>query len=176
METVLFTTKEKAFISLSASVAAGCQPCTEYHTNGARQAALCERSIALAVQTAVAVRDRATRTMDEWAAACQGTRPAVDAEFADQKRLVSELAGVAAAVAVNSVPDFGTRRKTALEAGATPEQIGAAIAIARAIKRTAEQKLADAIGSSVESGESCCGSTLETARTGRPDTSGCGCR
>ncbi len=72
---IVFTNKEKAFISISASIAAGCQPCTEYHVNGARQAGACDRSIALAAETALTVRESATRNMGSWADHCAGPRP-----------------------------------------------------------------------------------------------------
>ena len=152
----LFTANDKGLIAVSASVAAGCQPCTEYHIGHAREGGACERSIALAIVTALGVRESATRTMDEWAAACQGARPTPDSEFADRKRLTAELAAVAAAASVNSVPDLKARLETAVRAGATPEQVRAAIAIANAIKRTAEQKIAGVLRKYEGAGESCC--------------------
>jgi alkylhydroperoxidase/carboxymuconolactone decarboxylase family protein YurZ len=138
------TEKEKALIGLSASVAAGCQPCTEHYVEAARAAGACERGVALAVETALAVRESATRAMDEWAGECQGARPQLDAGFRTEKRLIAALAAVAAAVATNSVPDLKARLADAQEAGATVEQIRAAAAIAAATRRTAGEKLTEA--------------------------------
>ncbi len=173
MDGNVLTPKERALISLSASVAAGCLPCTEYHTKSVREAGACERSLTLAVETALAVRAGATKIVDEWAATCQGTRQTPDAEFVTQKRLVAELAAVAAAVAVNSVPDLKVRMERAAQAGATPDQIRAAIGIARSIKKTAEQKIADMLGDAVTAGESCCAPKPEPPASVR--TRGCSC-
>ena len=77
----MLTEKEKELIAIGASVAAGCQPCTEYHVKSARSAGACDRSLTLAVETALGVRDSATRAMDEWAGQCQGVRPQLDDGF-----------------------------------------------------------------------------------------------
>ncbi len=158
-----FSQKEKALVSLAASVAAGCQPCTAHHVKAGRAAGACERSLALAVETALAVRASAAKAMDEWVSMCQGERPAVDPEFATQKRLLAELEALAAAVAVNSVPDLKARLTTAAQAGATPEQVGTVIKLAKAIQKIAEQKLDAALGELLEPAEPCCASTSPAA-------------
>jgi alkylhydroperoxidase/carboxymuconolactone decarboxylase family protein YurZ len=142
----IFTDKESALIAIGAAVAAGCQPCTAYLVKAARIAGACERGVSLAVETALAVRENATRVMDEWAGQCQGGRPQLDAGFRAEKRPIAELAAVAAAAAVNSVPDMRAHLDAARESGATPEQIRAAIAIAGKVKTTAEREFAAAMG------------------------------
>lgn len=161
----VFNEKEKALIAIGAAVASGCQPCTEYHIKAARAAGACDRSVSLAVETALAVRESATRIMEEWAGQCQGSRPQPDAEFRAEKRLIAELASLAAAAAVNSVPDLKAHLKAARQSGATPDQIHAVIAIANAIQKTAEQKLAAAIPEQSGATEPCC-----------EPAAGCGCR
>lgn len=173
MDANLLTPKEKALISLTASVAAGCQPCTEQHTKAVREAGACERSLTLAVETALAVRASATKIMDEWAAACQGTRRTPDAEFVSQKRLLAELAAVAAAVAVNSVPDLKAHLESAAQAGATREQICAAVGIAKSIKKTTEQKIDEALAISSGAAEPCCTPRPEATVSGK--ATGCSC-
>jgi AhpD family alkylhydroperoxidase len=165
----IFIEKEKALVAIGASVAAGCQPCTEHHIKVARAAGACERSVWLAVETALAVRESATRAMDRWAGQCQGDRPPLDAEFRAEKRRIAALASVAAAAAVNSVPDFQAQLEAACQSGATPDQIRAAFVISNVIKRTAEQKLAAAILEQSCAAELCCASAPEPA-------AGCGCR
>ncbi len=162
----VLTTKEKELISVSASVAAGCRPCTEYHVKGAHAAGACDRSVTLAIETALAVRESATRAMSEWASRCQETRPELDAEFRAGKRAVTELAAVAAAAAVNSVPDLQARIETARQAGATPAQIRTAIAIAATIQRTAEQKVKEASPADAGATESCCAPASGTPACG----------
>jgi AhpD family alkylhydroperoxidase len=162
----VLTGKERALISIGASVAAGCQPCTAYHLKAARAAGACERSVALAVETALTGRNSATTASYEWAGRCQGDRPEIDADFRAQKQLIAELTSIAVAVAVNSVPDFERHLAAAREGGARLEQIQSAIDIARRIKRTAEEKL-DAVASeprgdgqpaaTAKPGSECCG-------------------
>jgi AhpD family alkylhydroperoxidase len=143
---------EKELIALGASVAAGCQPCTEYHVRAARDAGACERGLYLAVETAIGVRQSATRAMDRWAERCQGSRPELDPEFRGKTRLARELVSIAAAVCVNSVGDLTIHLTAAGELGATEGQIRSAVAIARAIKRTAEEKLEAVIEGAARAG------------------------
>ena len=152
---LMFSEIEKALVATGASVAAGCQPCTDYHVKAARAAGACDRGLALVVEAALAVRASATRNMDEWAGQCQGTRPQLDTEFRERYRLATALTGVAAAFAVNSVPDLKVRLQEARQFGATPEQIRVAIAIAGSIKRIAEEKLS-AVFSDQSPGAGCC--------------------
>ncbi len=167
------TAKEHELISLSASVAAGCRPCTEHHTKAVREAGACERSLTLAVETALAVRASATRAMDDWAAACQGPRQTPDAAFVAEKRLVAELAAVAAAVAVNSVPDLKAHLEGAAQAGATSEQIRATAGIAASIKKVAEQKITAALALAAGEADPCCAPKPGTAASKK--VTGCGC-
>lgn len=164
----VLTEKEKALIAIGASIASGCQPCVERLVQAARAAGACDRGVRLAVETALAVRESATRAMDQWAEQCQGSRPELDDEFRAERRPVAELAAVAAAAAVNSVPDLKAHLEAARESGATPERIRAAIAIARSVKRTAEEKLAAALEGGSESSELCCA-------PGSPQGANCGC-
>ena len=178
--------KEHALICLAASVGAGCRPCTAYHVKSARAAGDCERSILLAVQTALTGRTSATGGMREWAEQCQGPMPVVDPEFRASKRLVTELMSVATAVAVNSAPDLERHLAAAQESGATVGQIRAAIGIARQIQRVAHEKI-EAITNRLETGvppnapdaraAACCGSVQAIGSEVSPGTiPGCGCR
>jgi AhpD family alkylhydroperoxidase len=183
---LVLTEKEWTLIAIGASVAAGCQPCTAHHIKAADAAGACKRSIQLAVETALAGRESATAVMDEWAGQCQGLRPEVDAGFRAQKQLIVDLTAVAAAVALNSVPDLQKHLAEARKSGANHEQIQSTIEIARKIKRVAEEKI-EAItiqlaGSarpapSVSEATSCCsGDSVhdgEVTVATRPD---CGCR
>jgi alkylhydroperoxidase/carboxymuconolactone decarboxylase family protein YurZ len=136
---------------------------------------MCDRSIALAVETAVAVREDATRKMEAWADGCAGARPEVNQEFRNEKRLVTELAAVAAAAAVNSVPDVLARIESARAGGASQEQILAALAIAASIRGTAIQKVEAALSEPASKASGC----SETAAAGAPETGDgktkCGC-
>ncbi len=182
----LLTDKEQSLIALGAAVAAGCQPCTAYLVKAVRAAGACDRSLSLAVETALAGRNSATRAMDDWAERCQGASPDIDAEFRLQKQLVAELTAIAAAVAVNSVPDLQRHLAAARESGARPELIQSAIEIARKIKRTAEDKV-QAITSRLDGdvqpaktaavGAACCDSATGDSPEGTVETrTNCGCQ
>lgn len=134
--------KERALISLAASVGSGCRPCTAHHVKSVRAAGACERSIRLAVETALSGRASATAAMAEWAVGCQGCTPEVDPPFRAGKRLVTELMSIATAVAVNSARDLEAHLDTAQQRGATAEQIRSAIGIARQIQQVAQEKVA----------------------------------
>lgn len=177
--------KEQSLIAIGASVAAGCQPCTAYHVKAARTAGACDRSIALAIETALTGRTTATIGMGEWAARCQGAKPEIDAEFRAQKLVIAELTSVATAVAVNSVPDLQQHLDAARGAGARAEQIRAAIEIARKIKRVAEEKIGaitdrieeDALSATASGGSGCCGSSEANRREILESVpTNCGCR
>ncbi len=173
---IVFTDKEKALISVTASIATGCQPCTEYHVNGAHRAGACDRSIALAIETALAVRESATRNMETWAARCAGPRPEVNQEFRSEKRLLVELAAVAASAAVNSVPDLLARVETARLSGATPQQILGAVALATSIRGTAAQKVEAALGVPAANPSACCESPgPDVQQISGNKTNACGC-
>jgi len=181
----VLTEKERVLIALGASVAAGCQPCTAHHVKAARAAGACDRSVSLAVETALAGRNGATSAMDEWAQRCQGARPEIDAEFRAQKRLIAVLTSIATAVAVNSVPDLQRHLTAAMERGVRPDQIQAAIEIARRVKRTAEEKI-EAVTSNLAvrvqpatpapAGTGCCGADPAASEVAAGARTDCGCR
>lgn len=139
----------------------------------------------MAIESALAGRASATRTMGEWAEQCQGPRPEVDPEFRASKRLVIELMSIATAVAVNSVLDLEAHLAAAQQCGAEVGQIRSAIGIAREIQRVAQEKI-DAItnrldepvpSSSTDSVTTCCGAAqAATPKTAVGGTVGCGCK
>jgi AhpD family alkylhydroperoxidase len=135
------TDKEHALIAIGASLAAGCQPCTAHHIKAARAAGACNRSVTLAVETGLAMRDSATRFMTDWAAECQGPRSEIDAEFRTQKQRIADLTAVAAALALNSAADLEKSLAAARSRGASSDEIEAALAIARTIRQTAQEKV-----------------------------------
>ena len=169
-ENGVLNVKEKELIALSASVAAGCQPCTEYHVKASHEAGACDRGLTLAIETALEVRAGAIETMLAWAARCQPNQPELDAAFRESKRLVASLAAVAAAAAVNSVPDLEARSAAAREAGASTEQIRASVGIAQSVQRTAVQKVREATARTGSEELPCCAPAEAGAKT-----SGCGC-
>jgi hypothetical protein len=119
------------------------------------------------LETALGVRESATRTMDEWAGQCLGVRPQLDDGFRAEKRLIAELTAVAAAFAANSVPDLRARLEAARECGATAEQIRSAIALAGMIKKVAGEKVTAFLTEQFDEAASCGDAPVQPA--------GCGC-
>lgn len=186
MPNEVFSEKERALIFLAASVASGCRPCTAHHVKSIRAVGACERSVRLAVETALTGRASATTAMAEWADRCQGSRPEVDRDFRGSKRLVVDLMSVATAVAVNSAPDLELSLANAQRSGATMEQIRAAIGIARQIQRVAQEKIEDITNrleqqapstATAEATTACCGTErTDTAEAAVGTKVGCGCK
>ena len=181
-----FSDKERALISVAASVGSGCRPCTAYHIKSARAAGARERSIFVAIEAALAGRASASSAIGVWAERCQGVRPEVDPEFRASKRLIADLMSIATAVAVNSAPDLERHLAAARESGATVEQIRSAIGIARKIQRVAQEKI-EAITDRLEeqvpsiartpSTTGCCSPEQAAAPEATVgNTSGCGCK
>jgi cell pole-organizing protein PopZ len=127
------------------------------------------------IETAIEVRNNATRAMETWARRCQGAKPEVDAEFRAQKRLITELASVTAAVCVNSVAELTIHLAAAQALGASEEQIRSAIAIAHRIKKVAEEKLAAVENEAGAPSSRCCEPKPETSGTVEEQGAGCGC-
>jgi AhpD family alkylhydroperoxidase len=141
----------KTLIALGASVAAGCQPCTEFQVKAARAAGACDRGIQVAVEAALGLRQAATRSMDRWSERCQGARVELDARFRAETRVLAELVSVASAICVQSVPDLILHLAEARQSGATAGQIRAAAAIAKSVRNAAMEQIEAALAGEDES-------------------------
>ncbi len=135
----MLSDKDRELISIGASIATGCQPCTNFHLHAARIAGASEADIRQAVQDALSVCRHATDVMTQVAA--QHAVVSVADTHRPENPLISELVSISAAWAVNSVADLEPHVATAQRLGATEGQILTAIKIAEAVKRTAERKV-----------------------------------
>lgn len=133
--------KIKVLIAVGASVAAGCQPCTDFQVKAARASNACDKGIQLAVEAALAVRQAATRGIDRWSERCQNGRPELDAAFRADMGLLAELISVASAICVQSVPDLVLHLAEARRFGATPEVLRVAVGIARSVHKAAMEQV-----------------------------------
>jgi alkylhydroperoxidase/carboxymuconolactone decarboxylase family protein YurZ len=163
--------KIKVLIALGASVAAGCQPCTEFQVKASRESGACDKGIQFAVEKALAVRQAATRGIDHWSERCQGARPELDAAFQANKHLLAELISVASAICVQSVPDLVLHLAEARRLGTTPEMLRATVGIARSVHNAAMEQIEALLAAenanfaSMPNGDTLCG-----------PAQGCGCR
>lgn len=166
----VMTRQGKTLIALGASVAAGCQPCTEFQVKAAQEVGACDRGIQLAVEAALGVRHAATRSIDRWSERCQGTRPEIEASFRSELRVLAELVSVAAAICVQSVPDLVLHLSEARQAGATSDQIRAVVGIAKSVRNAAMEQIEAVLAQEDEHLTSATGASAGCG----PDQS-CGC-
>ena len=159
--------QEKETIAIGASVAAGCQPCTQHHVGEARAASVSEHDMRQAVDDALCVRRNASAVIARHAGMLLGESPAPDPACCGEKTLLRELTSVAAAFAVNCTVNIESHAAAARRSGATERQIQTAIGLARTIKRVAASHAEDAADPLLADAEP---STAEA-----PATPGCGC-
>ena len=165
--------KEEALAALAASIAAGCQPCTRSWIDEARTRGACERSVRLAMETGLSVRGSATNSMTKFADSLQASPPAVDEEFRSQRAGLIDVMACAAAFAVRSSTDLEHFIDLGRKRGASADQLGAALAMARGVRAGADKevdKIVRQAGLDVRvklAGTSCC----EVAASSAP---GCG--
>ena len=142
--------RDKEFISVGVSAAAGCKRCFEVHVEEARAQGVAEDEIVQAMNIALDVRERAQAIMKKHGLGVLGrklaklvtTRTGEDEEGgevdAPPGTRIDELTAVACALAVNCETSFERHQDSARTAGATDEEIREAVAISRFIKGKAD--------------------------------------
>jgi alkylhydroperoxidase/carboxymuconolactone decarboxylase family protein YurZ len=135
------TAKQEALAGVAASIASGCRPCTRIWMQAARKQGACERSIRLAIDSGLAVREAATREMADFAEAQQGAVPDVDDAFRAERTSLIEVFSCAAATAAQTALGLERHIDSARGYGATTEQISVAVAIGRAIRKEAGKQV-----------------------------------
>ncbi|UCC71628.1 MAG: carboxymuconolactone decarboxylase family protein [Gemmatimonadota bacterium] len=139
------TTKEKELVSVGASLAAGCKPCTNYHLRAVRKAEASDEEIERAMSHAIAVRDNARKIMERHGLKLLGRkfrRPveedAATAGSTEGTTRIRELVCVAAAFAVNCTSSAEKHIEAARGVGVTDDEIQAVVDIARFIRGKAD--------------------------------------
>jgi AhpD family alkylhydroperoxidase len=143
------TEKERELISIGASIASGCQLCTEVHVKDARKAGASEEEIAQAASDALATRDTANRVMERHTLKVLGQKLlGRRSELADSDRdaaadsedgtRVGELVAIAAAHAVNCEQILEQHAAVARELGVTDQEIKVALRLSKFIKGKAD--------------------------------------
>ncbi len=176
MSTNELSAKEKALVGIGAAVTAGCRPCTRVLVRTARSAGACERSIRLAIETGLYAGTSATRAMGTWAESVQGAAPVLDATFRTEKEKLTALVLAGAALAANSTELLERYLREAEALDCPKEQIGAALATAHTVARTAATKAASAAARSgfPLQADTCC-PLADEAEAETPAATGCGC-
>ncbi len=137
--------KEKTLIAVGAAIAAGCRPCLERTIELARGAGACERSIRLAVETALEARARQLESLAAWAETVQGGKPEVDDGFRRERARLVNLVTCGSALALRDAKRLPEQLAAAIETGANERMIASALAIARSIAETAASVAEEAI-------------------------------
>lgn len=141
--------RDKEFISVGVSVAAGCKSCFEVHVKEARVQGVAEDEIVQSMEIGLEVRERAQAITQEHGLRVLGrklaqlaTRTGEDEEGvaadAPPGTRIEELTAVACAFAVNCETSLERHRANARTAGATDEEIQEALRISRFIKGKAD--------------------------------------
>jgi AhpD family alkylhydroperoxidase len=167
--------EEKTLIAVGAAIAAGCRPCLERTVQLARGAGASERSIRLAIETALEARARQIESLAEWAETVQGGKPEVDDSFRPERAQLVELITCGSALALRDAKSLPSRLAGAVETGSNARMIASALAIARSVAETATSVAEEAISSFVSRSAAdpvpCCG---DVRRVESP-SGGCSC-
>ena len=153
--------RDKTLIAVGAAIAAGCRPCLERTVQLARGAGACERSIRLAIETALEARARQIEGLAEWAETVQGGKPEVDESFRQERARLVDLVTCGSALALRDAKSLPARLAAAMETGSNERMIASALAIARSVAETATSVAEAAISNLVRSAAAdpvpCCG-------------------
>jgi AhpD family alkylhydroperoxidase len=145
---MILTRRDREFISVGVSVAAGCKRCFEVHVEQARLQGVTEDDIAHSMNVGLDVRARAQRITEEHGLRVLGRTLARLVSRAEEKEesseadtpgtRIDELTAVACAFAVNCETSLERHQANARTAGATDEEIQEVIRISRFIKGKAD--------------------------------------
>ena len=134
------STKQKHLVGVGVAVAVGCHPCTRSYVSAARTAGACERGVRFALEAGLSVREQALVATRDFANEAFA-RPALDAEFLEERAQLGALILVAGAFVTNAAGLLQARIDAARSLGASDDQIRIALQIARTTKRGAEREV-----------------------------------
>lgn len=146
---MILNRKDREFISVGVSVAAGCKNCFESHVREARFQGMAEDELVRSMNIGLDVRDRAQQIAKEHGLRVLGrkltqlvtrTEEHGEGTAAEQPlgTRIEELTAVASAFAVNCETSLERHQVNARIAGATDDEIREAIRISRFIKGKAD--------------------------------------
>lgn len=161
-------TKEKELIAVAASVAAGCEYCTQFHVNAARENKAGEAELEQMVKLALCVRERATGRMSSVAWKELGREVGMPVcDCSAPPSVLEALASAASALAANCGSGVPLFLDAAVAAGSSDHDCQVALGLARKIKKVAAERADEEAGGATTEG--CCASA--TARADCCDTS-----
>lgn len=124
--------KEKQIVYLSASIAAGCRPCTKYHLRKSSDIGLSEFYIKALIASAISIRKKATYSMESFTAN-QNSGDDIKLEVQRNINRNDILAGIAAAYSVNFPSGLKKYISFCRHNGITKRELEEVIAISRSV-------------------------------------------
>ena len=134
---------EREFVSIGASIGAGCEPCLTYHVQAAASAGATRAALLKAVEDAECVRRSATGQVAALSRDLIGLHAEPPADCCDTSDRAKELAAIGAAVGANSMANLRKHLEAGQLVGLTARHANEAVQIARAVQRRAAEFTAD---------------------------------
>ncbi len=134
---------EREFVSIGASIGAGCEPCLTYHVQAAASAGVTPAALLKAVEDAECVRRSAAGQVAVLSRDLIGLHGEPPADCCDTSDRAKELAAIGAAVAANSMANLRKHLEAGQLVGLTARDANEAVQIARAVQRRAAEFTAD---------------------------------
>jgi len=131
------TIKEKGLVFVSASVSAGCKPCTSYHYKKVKEAGASDIEIKQAISDAMCVRNSAKEIMEAHGLKKIGIVKGVDDCGCDDTSRIKELVSIAASYAVNCTSNLEKHISAAQTVNITDDEIISVIKSTEFIKSKA---------------------------------------
>jgi len=155
-------TKEKQLVYLSASIAAGCQPCTRYHIRKSKEGGLSDTEINQTIALAISIREEATLFMNSFSYNPKASKNKQE----ENKVKIScneALIGIAANYSVNFPSGLQKYLHLVKNIGISNKKLGEIISISKSVidkARAHVDMVTDKIGveKPVEDKEDCCSS------------------
>ena len=129
------TLKEKELVAVGNSIAAGCEPCTNYHMKKVKETEATEGEIRQAIEMAAEIRRNAAEIM-----MAHGVRQLGDLDDADylasagETSRIRELIAIGAAFAVNCTSTLKRHLKASGDAGISQSEVEEVVKLAQFIK------------------------------------------
>ena len=140
--------KEKQLVYLSASIAAGCHPCTKYHLRKSREAGLTDIEINKILALTTSIRDNATNYMGSFAHN-QKTADKLEVENRESRNRDDILVGIAASYSTNFPVGLEKYLSTAINIGISDVELSDIINLSKFVvdkARAHVEMITDKIG------------------------------
>lgn len=172
------TFKEKELVAVSASIASGCKPCTNYHFKKVREAKASDEEIQKAISEAMCVLASAKAIMNSHGLKLLGISEKIqDCGCTENATRIKELVSMGAAFAVNCTSTLKKHIAAANTVGISEQEIKSVLDLSLFIKEKAAShvnRIADGAAKS-ESSEGCGCENISKVSDKAKENGDCGC-